>query len=40
MRTLLVTPVAVALLAAWLLVPYLGWVSFAVILNFRIWQLN
>ena len=27
-------------LAAWLLVPYISWVSFAVILNFAIWQLN
>ena len=27
-------------LAAYLLVPYLLWVSFAVGLNFRIWQLN
>lgn len=26
--------------AAWLLVPYLLWVSFAVGLNFRIWRLN
>lgn len=26
--------------AALLLVPYLGWVSFAVYLNFMIWQLN
>lgn len=27
-------------LAAWLLVPYILWVSFAVYLNFSIWQLN
>ncbi|HMT74632.1 MAG TPA: tryptophan-rich sensory protein [Chitinophagaceae bacterium] len=27
-------------LAAWLLVPYISWVSFAAILNFTIWQLN
>ncbi|CUS48057.1 MAG: tryptophan-rich sensory protein [Idiomarinaceae bacterium HL-53] len=26
--------------AAWLLVPYLAWVSFAAVLNFTIWQLN
>ena len=26
--------------AAWLLVPYLLWVSFATALNFAIWQLN
>jgi tryptophan-rich sensory protein len=26
--------------AAWLLVPYISWVSFASILNFYIWQLN
>lgn len=26
--------------AAWLLVPYLGWVTFAAILNFYIWKLN
>jgi tryptophan-rich sensory protein len=27
-------------LAAWLLYPYLLWVSFATVLNFSIWQLN
>lgn len=27
-------------LAAWLLVPYLCWVSFAAVLNFAIWKLN
>ena len=26
--------------AAWLLVPYLVWVSFATFLNFTIWRLN
>jgi translocator protein len=26
--------------AAWLLVPYIAWVSFATILNYTIWQLN
>jgi translocator protein len=29
-----------SLLAAWLLIPYLGWVLFASYLNFRIWQMN
>ena len=27
-------------IAAWLLVPYIAWVSFATILNFTIWILN
>jgi translocator protein len=27
-------------LAAWLLVPYISWVSFATILNYAIWRLN
>lgn len=27
-------------LAAWLLVPYISWVSFAAMLNFTIWRLN
>jgi tryptophan-rich sensory protein len=26
--------------AAWLLVPYILWVSFALVLNFAIWKLN
>jgi translocator protein len=26
--------------AAWLLVPYIAWVSFAALLNFNIWELN
>jgi len=26
--------------ASWLLVPYISWVSFAMILNYTIWQLN
>ncbi|MDR7484118.1 MAG: TspO/MBR family protein [Armatimonadota bacterium] len=26
--------------AGWLLVPYLGWVTFAAVLNLRIWRLN
>ncbi len=26
--------------AAWLLVPYIAWVSFAAVLNFAIWRLN
>ena len=26
--------------AAWLLVPYLAWVSFAMVLNIAVWRLN
>lgn len=26
--------------AAWLLVPYLGWITFAAALNYRVWRLN
>jgi translocator protein len=27
-------------LAAWMMVPYIAWVSFALLLNYTIWQLN
>jgi translocator protein len=30
----------ISTVAAWILLPYLGWVGFAAILNFAIWQLN
>jgi tryptophan-rich sensory protein len=26
--------------AAWLLVPYIAWVSFATILNYTLWKIN
>ena len=26
--------------AAWLLVPYISWVSFAAVLNYTVWQMN
>ena len=36
----LVAFLGVSRLAAWLLVPYLAWVSFAAVLNFTLWRLN
>lgn len=30
----------VSKLAAWLLVPYISWVSFATILNYTLWKIN
>ena len=30
----------ISTIAAWLLVPYICWVSFALVLNYSIWQLN
>ena len=30
----------ISTLAAWLLAPYLAWVSFATLLNFEIWRRN
>lgn len=41
--TLFITILAfagVSKVAAWLLVPYISWVSFATILNYTIWSLN
>ncbi len=34
----LIAPVSVV--AAWLLVPYAGWVTFAAYLNYRVWEMN
>jgi tryptophan-rich sensory protein len=34
----LVAPVSLA--AAWLLVPYAAWVTFAAYLNYRVWEMN
>src|SRR5215203_4885092 len=31
---------SISKLSAWLLVPYISWVSFAAILNYTIWNLN
>ncbi|MDX1460528.1 MAG: TspO/MBR family protein [Xanthomonadales bacterium] len=31
---------AIRPLAGWLLAPYLAWVTFAMVLNFTLWQLN
>ena len=30
----------VSKLAAWMMVPYLAWVSFAAVLNFTLWRMN
>jgi benzodiazapine receptor len=38
--TTIVAFAKISKLAAWLLVPYIAWVSFAVYLNFTIWTLN
>ena len=35
-----VTDLPVHRSAAWLLAPYLAWVSFATVLNFTLWRLN
>ena len=34
----LIAPVSLA--AAWLLVPYAAWVTFAAYLNYRVWEMN
>jgi tryptophan-rich sensory protein len=34
----LISPIS--LLAAWLLVPYAAWVTFAAYLNYRVWDMN
>jgi benzodiazapine receptor len=34
----LISPVSLA--AAWLLVPYAAWVTFAAYLNYRVWEMN
>ena len=38
--TTLVAFRSVSRVAAWLLAPYLAWVSFAAVLNFTLWRLN
>jgi tryptophan-rich sensory protein len=40
---ILITTIAffrVSRLAGWLMIPYLGWVSFATVLNWFLWRLN
>ncbi len=36
----IITFARISRVAAWLLVPYISWVSFAALLNFTIWRLN
>lgn len=38
--TTIITFRKISATAAWLLVPYICWVSFAALLNYSIWQLN